>query len=74
MQRDLVARKLSELEYLNGTLVAKADAAGIDVPLQRLIVTITRLHTKRGRVGLASCPSCTLVSHGYFTRSLRHRT
>lgn len=54
MQRDLIAGKLSELEYLNGALVAKADAAGIDVPLQRLIVTIARLHAKRGRVGLAS--------------------
>lgn len=53
-QRDLIAGKLSELEYLNGALVAKADAAGIDVPLQRLIVTIARLHAKRGRVGLAS--------------------
>lgn len=46
MQRDLDARRPSELEHLNGHLVALAKEASIDVPFQEAATAILRLRAR----------------------------
>ena len=50
MQRDLREGRPSELEYLNGDLVARARAHGIDLPLHEAVLAVSRLHAERGHV------------------------
>ncbi|WP_115727493.1 ketopantoate reductase family protein [Actinomyces culturomici] len=50
LQRDLREGRESELEFLNGDLVERAEAAGIDVPVNRIALAVARLHAERRHV------------------------
>ena len=43
MLQDLAAGRTTEIHYLNGALVARAEAHGLDVPANRAVTTLVRL-------------------------------
>lgn len=43
MLQDLLAGRRTEVDALNGAVVARADAAGVPVPLNRSLATLVRL-------------------------------
>ena len=52
MARDIWAKKPSEIEYQNGTVVKLADKYGIDVPINRFIYECVLPMEKKGREGI----------------------
>ena len=45
--QDLQRGRQTEIDYLNGSIVRRADALGIDVPTNRLLYTLVKLLESR---------------------------
>lgn len=48
MLQDLAAGRTTEIDYLNGALVVRAEAHGLDVPANRAVTTLVRLLSSPG--------------------------